>query len=150
MFMKHYAPNRCLYIKVAKLRTGVGSAEMSHLQNCSLKIYLKRALGRGVFVKIQNNFFFFFFFVGGGGGQGRCEQRSDVFVKIQNKISLFCFFGGTVGVGEVGGGGGGGKGGGQGGCEQRIEVFGKIHKKKFGGGGGGGGGVGGDCDVCNI
>ena len=32
MFMKHYAPNRCLYIKVAKLRTGVGSAEMSHLQ----------------------------------------------------------------------------------------------------------------------
>ena len=28
MFMKHYAPNRCLYIKVAKLRTGVGSAEM--------------------------------------------------------------------------------------------------------------------------
>ena len=35
MFMKHYAPNRCLYIKVAKLRTGLGSAEMSHLQNCS-------------------------------------------------------------------------------------------------------------------
>ena len=45
MFMKHYAPNR--YIKVAKLRTGVGSAEMSQLQNCSLKIYLKRALGGG-------------------------------------------------------------------------------------------------------
>ena len=38
MFMKHYAPNRCLYIKVAKLRTGVGSAEMSHLQNRCLKI----------------------------------------------------------------------------------------------------------------
>ena len=48
MFMKHYAPNRCLYIKVAKLRIGVGSAKMSHLQNCSLKIYLKRALGWGV------------------------------------------------------------------------------------------------------
>ena len=47
MFMKHNAPNRCLYIKVAKLRIGVGSAEMSHLQNCSLKIYLKRALGGG-------------------------------------------------------------------------------------------------------
>ena len=31
-------PNRCLYIKVAKLRTGVGSAEMSHLQNRCLKI----------------------------------------------------------------------------------------------------------------
>ena len=38
MFMKHYAPNRCLHIKVAKLRTGVGSAEMSHLQNRCLKI----------------------------------------------------------------------------------------------------------------
>ena len=33
MFMKHYAPNRCLYIKVAKLRTGVGSAKTSYLQN---------------------------------------------------------------------------------------------------------------------
>ena len=31
MFMKHYAPNRCLYIKVAKLRTGVGSAKTSYL-----------------------------------------------------------------------------------------------------------------------
>ena len=58
MVMKHYAPNRCLYIKVAKLRTGLGSAEMSHLQNCSLKIYLKSTGGR---------VFFFFFFLGGGG-----------------------------------------------------------------------------------
>ena len=32
MFMKHYALNRCLYIKVAKLRTGVGNAETSHMQ----------------------------------------------------------------------------------------------------------------------
>ena len=38
MLMKHYAPNRCLYIKVAKLRTGVGSAETSYLQNCSVKL----------------------------------------------------------------------------------------------------------------
>ena len=89
MFMKHYAPNRCLYIKVAKLGTGVGSAEMSHLQNCSLKIYLKRALGGG----------------GGGGrvgggGQDGCEQRIKVFVKIQ-KIFYFFFAGG----GRVGGSG---------------------------------------------
>ena len=55
MFMKHYAPNRCLYIKVAKLRTGFGSAEMSHLQNCSLKIYFKSMGGGGG---------------GGGGGSG--------------------------------------------------------------------------------
>ena len=85
--MKHYAPNRCLYIKVAKLRTGMGSAEMSHLQNCSLKIYLKRALGGG----------------GGrvGGGQDGCEQRIKVFVKIQKK---------KFGGGERGEGGGGGSG----------------------------------------
>ena len=73
MFMKHYAPNRCLYIKVAKLRTGVESAEMSHLQNCSLKIFLKRALGEG----------------GGsgwgGGGHDGCERRIEVFVKIRTK-----------------------------------------------------------------
>ena len=36
MFMKHYAPNSCLYIKVAKLRTGVGFAEMSHQKNLKL------------------------------------------------------------------------------------------------------------------
>ena len=39
MLMKHYAPNRCLYIKVAKLRIGVGSAETSYLQNCSVKLF---------------------------------------------------------------------------------------------------------------
>ena len=64
MFMKHYAPNRCLYIKVAKLRTGVGSAEMSHLQNrCRCEQRSE------VFVKTF--FFFFFFFFWGGGGSGR-------------------------------------------------------------------------------
>ena len=66
MFMKHYAPNRCLYIKVAKLRTEVGSAEMSYLQNCSLKIYLKRALAGGGGGGVG---------VGGGGGQDGCERR---------------------------------------------------------------------------
>ena len=48
--------------KGVKLRTGVGSAEMSHLQNCSLKIYLKRALGGGRGGRL-----------GGGGGQDGCE-----------------------------------------------------------------------------
>ena len=84
MFMKHYAPNRWLYIKVAKLRTGVGSAEMSYLQNCCLKIYLKRALGGG-----------------GGGCQDGCERRIKVFVKIKKKKKL----GGGGGVGLGGGGG---------------------------------------------
>ena len=96
---------------------------MSHLQNCSLKIYLKRALGGSSwggqdgcerkikdFVKIQKNFFFFFLgggggsgrVGGGGGGQGRCEQGSEVFVKIQKKIYIYIFF--------FWGGGGGGSG----------------------------------------
>ena len=84
MFMKHCAPNRCLYIKVAKLRTGVGSAEMSHLQNRCLKIsgYLAGSGWGGG---------------GGGGGQSGCERRIEVFVKIQKK---------KIGVGEGGGGGG--------------------------------------------
>ena len=90
---------------------------MTHLQNCSLKIYLKIALGRGsgwgvridvneelkFFVKIQKKKN-----LGGGGrvglgGQGRCEQRSEVFVKIKKKM---------WGVGSWGGGGGSGWGSG--------------------------------------
>ena len=71
LFMKHYAPNRCLYIKVAKLRTGLGCAEMSHLQNCSLKIYLKSTGGRF-----------------GGGGQDRCERRIKVFCENSKKENV--------------------------------------------------------------
>ena len=49
--------------KGGKIKNWVGSAEMSHLQNCSLKIYLKRALGGGV---------------GLGGGQDGCERRIEL------------------------------------------------------------------------
>ena len=119
------------YINVAKLGTGVGSAEMSHLQNCSLKIYLKRALGGG----------------GGGGGglggQDGCERRIKVFVKIQKNIYFFFLEGGSGRKGGVGLGG-------QGRCEQRSEVLVKIKKKLWGGGvgsGGGGGGLGGEVRV---
>ena len=115
MFMKHYAPNRCLYNKVAKLRAGVGCAEMSHLQNCSLEIYLKRALGVGL----------------GGGGQDGCERRIKVFVKIQKNKKKW----GGVGSGGVGLGG-------QGRCQQRSEVFVKIKKKWWGVGSGVGWGSG--------
>ena len=61
MFMKHYAPNRCLYIKVAKLRTGVGSAETSYLQNCSVKLckeHLKVQICKGRL--FENNIITFF------------------------------------------------------------------------------------------
>ena len=64
MFMKHYAPKRCLYIKVAKLRTGVGSA--GHTYKIAVSKYQGRCEQKSeVFVKTF--FFFFFFFLGGGG-----------------------------------------------------------------------------------
>ena len=64
MFMKHYAPNRCLNIKVAKLRTGVGSTETSNLQNCSVKLFkehFKVQICKGrLFEKIKITFFLIF------------------------------------------------------------------------------------------
>ena len=63
MFMKHYAPNRCLYIKVAKLSTGVGSAETLYLQNCSVKLFkehLKVQICKGRLFE-KNKIFFFRF-----------------------------------------------------------------------------------------
>ena len=60
MFMKHYAPNRCFYIKVAKLRTGVGSAETKlQFQNYP-KSTSKSKFAKGDYSKKQNNFFFRF------------------------------------------------------------------------------------------
>ena len=76
MFMKHYAPNRCLYIKVAKLRTGWG-VQRCHTYKIAVSKY-----------------------------QGRCEQRSEVFVKIQKKKYFFFFFGGGGARGGCWGGGG--------------------------------------------
>ena len=94
MFMKHYAPNRCLYIKVAKLRTGVGSAD---LQNCSFKIYLKRALeGGGGRVCL------------GGIRMDVNEELKLLLIKLKKKESFFLGGlgrGGGVGLGRRGGGG---------------------------------------------
>ena len=157
MFIKHYAPNRCLYIKVAKLRTGVGSVTPTKSLSQNIRVDVNRE------VKFFFCFFFFFFFWGGGGSgrgedvrggsQGGCEQRIEVFVKIPKK-KWGGGRGGWVGLGGQGGcerrievfvkiqkkiGGWGGEGGvglgGQGGCDRRIEVFGKIPKTKFRGGG---------------
>ena len=44
MFMKHYAPNRCLYIKVAKLRTGV---DVNEELKFFVKIQKKKNWGGG-------------------------------------------------------------------------------------------------------
>ena len=40
-------PQQMLVHKGGKIKNWVGSADMSHLQNCSLKIYLKKARGGG-------------------------------------------------------------------------------------------------------
>ena len=118
MFMKHYAPNRCLYKKVAKLRTKVGSAEMSHLQYCSLKIYLKESTG------------------GGGGGDRVGGVRMDV-----NEELKFCenskkkWGGGVRGVGSGGGGV-------RVDVNDELKLFVKIQKQWGGWSGVGGGGAG--------
>ena len=64
---------------------------MSHLQNCSLKIYTLGGGGLGVGF--------------GGGGQDGCERRIKVFVKIQKKNIIFFLGGGRVRGGRVGGSG---------------------------------------------
>ena len=57
-------PNRCLYIKVAKLRTGVGSTETSYLQNCSVKLFKEHFkspnLQREIIPKKKITFFLIF------------------------------------------------------------------------------------------
>ena len=64
--MEQTAPNRCLYIKVAKLRTG--------LIEVFVKIKKKLFRGGGG-VGLGGR-------VEGGGGQAGCERRIEVFVKI--------------------------------------------------------------------
>ena len=94
MFIKHYAPNRCLCIKVANsiyhwvedcrdvTKTGGGGICTKNGSYCEKE----KKVGE----------------VGGWGGQGRCERRSEAFVKIQKK-NFFFFLG--WGVGLRGGGG---------------------------------------------
>ena len=108
MFIKHYAPNRCLCIKVAmqinnvQLITGLRIAEMSQLQNCSVKCTKngsyyenvkkkgEKSGGGGMCTKNGSYCEKEKKSVGGGGGgQGRCERRSEAFVKIQKKKKNF-------------------------------------------------------------
>ena len=144
MFMKHYAPNRCLYIKVAKLRTGLGSAEISHLQNIAVSKYQGRCEQRSeVFVKIPKKkifFFFFFFFGGGGSGRGGCSGGGGHRVDVNKELKFFCEKSKKIYFFFLGGGGLGRVGGGQGGCERS---FCENLKKKGGLGSGGGVGLGG-------
>ena len=123
-------------INNVQLITGLRIAEMSQLQNCSVKCTKngsycenvkkgrkRQGEGGGCVQRSQ--------WGGGWGGQGICERRSEAFVKIQKKKILFFFGGGRVGLGG---------GGGQVGCELRSEAFVNIQKKNLGGGWGRGGG----------
>ena len=124
-------------INNVQLITGLRIAEMSQLQNCSVKCTKNGSYCENVKKREKKS--------GGMGGcvqrmevivgQGRCERRSEAFVKIQKNFFFFFFWGG---------GGGGSGWGGQGGCELRSEAFVNIQKKIWGGGGwvGGGGGGG--------
>ena len=71
MFIKHYAPNRCLCIKVANsihwvedCRDVTKAGGGGYVQR--MEVIMKRNKSQG-------------------GGQGRCERRSEAFVKIQKK-----------------------------------------------------------------
>ena len=105
-------------INNVQLITGLRIAEMSQLQNCSVKCtkngsYCENVKKKGekvrgeggcvqrmaVIVKRKKKKKSV---VGGGGGQGRCERRSEAFVKIKKKQFFFFFFfflGGGVGLG---------------------------------------------------
>ena len=84
-------------INNVQLITGLRIAEMSQLQNCSVKCTKNGSYCENVKKREKKS--------GGGGGgggvggQGRCERRSEAFVKIQKKI--FFLGGGGVWVGGV-------------------------------------------------
>ena len=105
-------------INNVQLITGLRIAEMSQLQNCSVKCTKNGSYCENVKKGRKSQ---------GGGGGGGCTKNGS-FVKRKKK--------------SVGGGGGGG--GVQGRCERRSKAFVNIQKKIFFflGGGGGGGGVG--------
>ena len=133
MFIKHYAPNRWLCIKVAK------STMFNWLLGWGLQRYHK---GRGeggyvqrkeVIVKRKKS-------QGGGGCQGTSEWRSEAFVKIKKKNIFFFFF--FWGGGSVWGGGGGGGGSGWMWTEKWSYCE-NSKKKNLGGVGLGGSGLGG-------
>ena len=96
MFIKHYAPNRCLCIMVAN--------SIDHwVEDCR-----DVTKAGGGMICTKNGSYCEKEKKSGGGGQGRCERRSEAFVKIQKK-KIYIFFGGGGGggVGLRGGGGGG-------------------------------------------
>ena len=113
MFIKHYAPNRCLCIKVAN--------SIDHwVEDCR---DVTKAGGVGICTK-NGSYIEKEKKSGGGGGGGGGGVRVDVNgeVKLLWKLKKKFFW--------VGGGGGGVglRGGGQGGCVLRSEAFVKIQK----------------------
>ena len=114
-------------INNVQLITGLRIAEMSQLQNCSVKCtkngsYCENVKkgekvrgGGGGGMCTKNGSYCEKEKKSGGGGQGRCERRSEAFVKIQKKkYFFFSFF--------FWGGGGSGLGG-----AVRVDVNGEVN-----------------------
>ena len=76
MFIKHYAPNRCLCIKVAKSKNGSYCEKEKKRSGACQGSCERRSES---FVKIQKKM------RGGGGQVGGCERRREAFVKIKKK-----------------------------------------------------------------
>ena len=130
MFIKTLCPQQMLVheggqINNVQLITGLRIAEMSQLQNCSVKCTKngsycenvkkgRKSQGEGGGMCTKNGSYCEKEkkVSGGGGGGGICERRSEAFVKIKKKSFVFFFWGG-------GGGGGGGSGWGGG---VRVDV----------------------------
>ena len=101
-------PQQMLVHKSGKIKNWGGECRDVTPTNCSLKIFLKRALGGGeggggfrMDVNEELKFLWGGGRVRGGsgwGGQSRCEQRSEVFVKNKKKMG-----GGVQGGGGKGG-----------------------------------------------
>ena len=103
-------------INNVQLITGLRIAEMSQLQNCSVKCTKNGSYCENVKKGRKSQ------------GEGGMCTKNGSYCEKEKKVS--------------GGGRGGGGGGGQGRCERRSEAFVKIHFFFFWGGGGGGGGGG--------
>ena len=103
-------------INNVQLITELRIAEMSQLQNCSVKCTKngsycenvkkgRKSQGGGGMCTKNGSYCEKEKKVRGGGGQGICERRSEAFVKIQkNNYFFFFFFGGRGGGFGLGGG----------------------------------------------
>ena len=86
MFIKHYAPHRCLCIKCGQINnvqliTGVRIAEMSQLQNCSVMCTKNGSYCENEKRKNKSGVG-----GGGGGGSGWMCTKNESYCEKENKV----------------------------------------------------------------